>query len=58
MDAVNYDRWEICSPAIVKGNDLQTPVYEFTRNALERKYGSNWFLELLTQAKNFKIVRE
>jgi hypothetical protein len=58
IDAVNYDRWEICSPAIVKGNDLQTPVYEFTRSALERKYGSGWFLQLLSQAKNFKIVKE
>lgn len=52
-DAVNYDRWEICKPAIIKGNNLNTPVYQFTREALERKYGNDWFNQLIEEAKNF-----
>ena len=55
-DAVNYDRWEICSPAIVKGNNLRTPVYQFTRDAIERKYGKDWFNQLVIAAKNLSII--
>ena len=57
-DAVNYDRWEICNPAIVKGNQLKTPVYSFTRDALERKYGKEWFSQLVIEAKNLSLSRE
>jgi hypothetical protein len=55
-DAVNYDRWEICHPAIDKGNVLKTPVYQFTRDALERKYGKDWFKQLIIAAKNLSIT--
>jgi hypothetical protein len=58
IDAVNYDRWEICKPAIEKGNKLDTPVYLFTRTALERKYGTEWFQKLVAEAKNLSIHRE
>jgi len=51
-DAVNYNRWDICSPAIIKGNHLKTPVYQFTRDALERKYGKEWFSRIVEEAKN------
>jgi hypothetical protein len=51
FDAVNYDRWEICNPALIKGDHLKMPAYLFTREALERKYGINWFQELITEAK-------
>ena len=56
-DAVNYHRWEICSPAISNGNKLGTPVYQFTREALERKYGPEWFLKIVQEAKNLSITR-
>jgi hypothetical protein len=56
-DAVNYDRWEICSPAIINGETTATPVYLFTRDALERKYGTEWFKKLVEEAKNLSIVR-
>jgi hypothetical protein len=51
-EAVNYDRWDICSPAIIKGNLLNMPVYQFTRDALERKYGKEWFNRIVMEAKN------
>lgn len=45
-DAVNYDRWHICQPACILGNQLKTPVYKFCREALIRKYGEKWYAEL------------
>jgi hypothetical protein len=55
--AVNYDRWDICSPAIINGETTGTPVYLFTRDALERKYGAEWFKKLVEEAKNLSIER-
>jgi hypothetical protein len=57
-EAVNYDRWEICSPAIIKGNVLKTSVYQFTRDALERKYGKDWFNQLVLEAKSLSMIRD
>ena len=54
-EAVNYHHWEICNPALVKGNLLGTPVYQFTREALKRKYGKEWFNQLVIEAKNLSI---
>lgn len=58
FDAVNYDRWEICQPAVKQGNDLQMPVYLFCRNALSQHYGDAWFSMLETAAKNLEITRD
>ena len=45
-EALNYDRWHICSPACDLGKELKVPVYKFLKNALTRKYGSDWYAEL------------
>ncbi|HAD96832.1 MAG TPA: DUF3109 domain-containing protein [Cryomorphaceae bacterium] len=45
-DAVNYHRWQICSPACDLGKQLEVPVYKFVKDALIRKYGSEWYAEL------------
>ena len=58
FDAVNYDRWDICKPAIVLGDELQMPVRRFVKDSLERKYGEEWFNLLETAAMNFKIEKE
>ncbi len=46
FDAVNYNRWEICSPACELGKALKMPVFRFVREALIRRYGLPWFQEL------------
>ncbi len=51
FDAVNYDQWEICRPAIAHGNSLKMPVYRFTQEALKRKYGVEWFKHLVSWPK-------
>lgn len=46
FEAVNYHKWEICSPACSLGKELQVPVYKFLKEALIRKYGEVWYQEL------------
>ena len=50
--AVNYHNWFICSDACSLGNELKKPVYEFVKEALIKKFGNQWFLELEKIAKN------
>ncbi len=45
-EALNYDRWDICSPACKSGKELGVPVYQFVKNALLEKYGAEWFKQL------------
>jgi hypothetical protein len=49
--ALNYDRWEICSPACSFGAELGVPVYKFLKEPLIRAYGTNWY-DQLTQEIN------
>jgi hypothetical protein len=47
---VNYNRWNICSPACANGKQLGVAVFEFVKDALIRKYGQNWYDQLLGAA--------
>lgn len=44
--AVNYHKWPICNDACSLGQELKVPVYKFVKEALIRKFGENWYLEL------------
>ena len=46
FSAVNYHRWPICSDACSLGKELSVPVYKFTKDALIRKFGEEWYTEL------------
>ena len=54
VEAINYDRWDICSDACTLGKSLETPVYKFTKNALIRKFGEDWYTELENAAGKLK----
>lgn len=45
-EAINYDRWDICSAACDLGAKLKVPVHRFLKDALTRKYGEAWFQKL------------
>ena len=45
-EAVNYDRWYICSPACALGESLGVPVYKFLEGPLIRRYGKEWYQKL------------
>jgi hypothetical protein len=45
-DALNYDKWDICSDACALGEELKVPVYRFLKDALIRKYGEDFYVKL------------
>lgn len=47
-EAVNYDKWDICKPACDCGANLKVPLFRFVKDALIRKYGTQWYKELET----------
>lgn len=57
FSAINYDQWDICSPACELGKSLEVPVYKFTKNALIRKFGSDWYKELELVAEHYPTYK-
>ncbi len=51
-DAVNYDHWDICNSAIEEGIKKGIPVYEFLKEPLIRKYGTQWYEKLCEFAES------
>ncbi len=51
FQALNYDKWDICSAACTNGKKKQVRVYEFAKSAILRKYGEG-FYEALDAAAN------
>lgn len=46
ITAVNYETWDICSPACELGKSLQVPVYQFVRDGLIRRFGEEFYEQL------------
>ena len=46
FDAVNYEEWKLCRPALDLGEKEDLPVYRFLREPLERVYGKKWYREV------------
>jgi hypothetical protein len=42
-DALNYDRWAICDNARIVGKEKAIKVFQFLKQPLIRKYGSDWY---------------
>lgn len=53
--ALNYHRWDVCRPAVLKGRELKLPVYRFLREPLIRRFGNEWYEELEQTAQ---LLRE
>jgi len=49
FEAVNYHEWSICSAACSYGKSLQVPLYKFLKDPLVRKYGQDWYEELVSK---------
>ena len=45
-DAVNYQQLDICKPGRNCGVSKRTPLYQFLKDPLIRKYGKEWYEEL------------
>ena len=53
---LNYNRWAICRDAIKKGQELGLPLYQFLKEPLIRRFGEDWYQELLDTVKELKKV--
>lgn len=51
MIGLNYHRWEVCKDAVIKGKKNNIRVYEFLKEPLTRRFGSQWYEELQELAK-------
>lgn len=54
FEALNYDRWDICSAACTRGKQEKIPVYKFLKEALIRAYGQDFYDELEAAAAYIK----
>jgi Fe-S-cluster containining protein len=52
FEALNYDDWSICKDACKLGKSLKVPLYVFVREAIERRYGEEFWRELDEVAKD------
>lgn len=48
---LNYNRWDVCRDAVVKGRQLQLPLYRFLKEPLIRHFGQDWYDELCEVAE-------
>ena len=48
---LNYNRWDVCRPAVEKGRELGLPVYKFLEGPLVRRFGKEWYQELCETAE-------
>ena len=46
FDAVNYQQIEICNPARGCGKIMKTPLWQYLKEPLIRKYGKQWYHDL------------
>lgn len=51
---LDYHRWEICRPATDKGRRLGLPLYRFLREPLIRRFGAEWYAELMDVASELR----
>lgn len=58
FEAINYDRWDICSAACAFGKELSVPLYEFLKEPLVRRYGEVWYGKLLEEIELFLEERK
>jgi hypothetical protein len=58
MEALNYDRWDICQPACKLGKELKVPLYKFLKAPLTRKFGEAFYAELEEVMDSYLEVRK
>ena len=51
---LNYNRWNVCKMAIAKGMQENLYLYQFLRDPLIRRFGEDWYQDLLDTVKELK----
>lgn len=52
--SLNYHQWDICQCAVAKGKECGQPLYEYLKEPLIRKFGQEWYDELLDAVEDWK----
>lgn len=52
FEAWNYDRWDICNAACIRGKKERIPLYQFVKDAIIRKKCEAFYEELDAAAQN------
>lgn len=52
--ALNYNRWDVCKMAVLKGKQLDLSVYKFLKEPLVRRFGEAWYTELESAVEELK----
>lgn len=55
--AVNYHQWEICNDACTLGKELNVSVADFLKVPLIRKFGEEWYEQLMAAKKELKTFK-
>lgn len=58
MEMMTYERWNICSAACSNGKKLGVSLLEFAKDAVVRKYGSEFVEQLEEAADTMKKAKE
>ena len=51
---LNYNRWQVCKMAVAKGIQEDVRLYQFLREPLIRRFGSDWYQQLLDTVSELK----
>ena len=54
---INYNRWDVCKDAVIKGKQLNLPVYKFLEGPLTRRFGVEWYKELCEVAEQLEKMQ-
>ena len=55
ISGINYHKWKICEPARAKGRELKLPLYKFLQEPLTRRFGADWYQELIEVAEELQV---
>lgn len=58
FEAVNYHKWQICKPALKRGNCNDISLLYFLKDSLVRKFGKEWYEELKEIAGEMELNKE
>jgi hypothetical protein len=52
--ALNYDRWKVCKDAVIKGREINLPLWKFLKDPLIKRFGEAWYAELEEMVQQLK----
>ena len=51
--SLNYHEWDVCRCAVAKGRETGVPLYIYLKDPLIRKFGEEWYAELVERCEEF-----